>query len=170
MAEKPVCLVVVLLSGMLACSPPASPDGTDDDAMPSAAAPPEVASAVADLTNVERTRAGLPALRASEPLMQAAQIHAEQMARLRRLDHVLQDAGHPRPEDRLAAVSYRWQAWAENVASGQRTAAEVVEGWMRSPGHRANIMSSSVTELGAGYARDSSGRSYWVQVFGRPLS
>jgi uncharacterized protein YkwD len=101
--------------------------------------------------------------------MQAAQLHAEQMARVGRLDHVLGDAPHPRPEDRLAAVQYRWQAWAENVAFGQRTADEVVSGWMRSPGHRANIMHGTVTEMGAGYARDASGRPYWVQVFGKPI-
>ncbi|MGH9350292.1 MAG: CAP domain-containing protein [Vicinamibacterales bacterium] len=170
MADKPACLVVMLVSGMLAGLSSAAPEGRDDEAARAVVAAPDVAAAVAELTNAERTRAGLAELRASLRLVQAAQIHAEQMARLRRLDHVLRDADHPRPEDRLAAVAYRWQAWAENVASGQRTAAEVVAGWMRSPGHRANIMSSSVTELGAGYARDASGRPYWVQVFGRPLS
>jgi uncharacterized protein YkwD len=82
---------------------------------------------------------------------------------------VLPNAPHPRPEDRLTAVAYRWQAFAENVAFGQRTAAEVVNGWMQSSGHRANIMNATYTEMGAGYARDPNGRSYWVQVFGKPL-
>ena len=157
--------------GMLACSSPASPEDPQDVAQPlPIGASSEATRAVVDLTNVERTRAGLAALGGSARLMQAAQIHAEQMAQLRRLDHVLPNATYPRPEDRLAAVSYRWQAYAENVAVGQRTAAEVVSGWMQSSGHRANIMNATYTEMGAGYARDASGRPYWVQVFGKPLS
>jgi uncharacterized protein YkwD len=155
--------------GVLACSSPASPDGPQNVALPPVAAPSEVATAVVDLTNAERTRSGLAALTANARLMQAAQLHAEQLAQAGRLDHVLPNATYPRPEDRLAAVSYRWQAYAENVAFGQRTAAEVVNGWMQSAGHRANIMNPTYTEMGAGYARDASGRAYWVQVFGKPL-
>jgi uncharacterized protein YkwD len=157
--------------GVLACSPPASPDDPQNVALPlpGVAAPSEVTAAVVDLTNVERTRGGLAALASNARLMQAAQLHAEQMAQAGRLDHLLPNAPYPRPEDRLAAASYRWQAYAENVAMGQRTAAEVVNGWMQSSGHRANIMNPTYTEMGAGYARDSNGRSYWVQVFGKPL-
>jgi uncharacterized protein YkwD len=156
--------------GVLACSAPASPEDPQEVASPVPATPPsDVTAAVVDLTNVERTRAGLAALAANASLMRAAQIHAEQMAQFRRLDHVLPEADHPRPEDRLAAVAYRWQAYAENVAFGQRTAAEAVSGWMQSSGHRANIMNATYTEMGAGYARDPDGRPYWVQVFGKPL-
>ena len=161
------CAVALLTCGILACSAPTSPD--DSDPPPSSAAPSEVATAVIDRTNVERTRAGLITFRASPRLVQAAQIHAEQMARAGVLNHVLPDAEYPSPEDRLAAVAYRWQGYAENVAYGQRTAAEAVEGWMRSAGHRANILNGSLTEMGAGYARGPNGRAYWVQVFGRPL-
>ena len=156
---------------MLACSSPASPEDPQDVALPlPVAAASEVTTAVVELTNVERIRGGLAALAANSRLMQAAHIHAEQMAQARRLDHVLPNARYPRPEDRLAAVSYRWQAYAENVAVGQRTAAEVVNGWMQSTGHRANIMNATYTEMGAGYVRDQNGRPYWVQVFGKPLS
>ena len=101
--------------------------------------------------------------------MQAAQLHAEQMARLVRVDHMLRDAPYPRPEDRLLKVGYRWQAWAENVAFGQRTAADALDTWMTSRGHRLNVLNPSMTELGAGYATDARGRAYWVQVFARPL-
>jgi uncharacterized protein YkwD len=170
-AHRPSRLIAVMLaSGMLACSWPASPDGRDDSGPQGTGPPAEVATAVVELTNAERARAGLGALRANARLMQAAQIHAEQMARAGRLDHVLPDATYPRPEDRLVAAEYRWQAYAENVAFGQRTAAEVVNGWMQSSGHRANIMNASYTEMGVGYARDPSARPYWVQVFGLPLS
>jgi uncharacterized protein YkwD len=161
------CAVALLTCGILACSAPTSPD--DIDPPPPSAAASEIATAVIDRTNVERTRAGLVTLRANSRLIQAAQIHAEQMARAGILNHVLPDATYPSAEDRLAAVEYRWRAYAENIAFGQRTAGEVVDGWMRSTGHRANILNGSLTEMGAGYARDPNGRAYWVQVFGRPL-
>jgi len=162
--------------GTLACSSPASPDAASSDVpqnvalpLPGVVTPSEVTAEVVNLTNGERTRGGLAALASNARLMQAAQLHAEQMAQAGRLDHVLPNAPYPRPEDRLAAAAYRWQAYAENVAMGQRTAAEVVNGWMQSSGHRANIMNPVYTEMGAGYARDANGRSYWVQVFGKPL-
>lgn len=170
MVQKAHLVVVLLSFGMLGCFSPVSPDDVADDPPQSVAAPPEIATAVVDLTNTERSRASLEALRSNARLMEAAQLHAEQMARIGRLGHVLTDGTHPRPEDRLAAAGYRWQAYAENVAFGQRTAAEVVNGWMQSSGHRANMLNPSYTEMGAGYARDSTGRPYWVQVFGRPLS
>jgi uncharacterized protein YkwD len=72
------------------------------------------------------------------------------------------------PHDRLAAVGYQWQAYAENVAYGQASPASALDAWMHSSGHRANILNASLTELGTGYARDANGRPYYVQVFGRP--
>lgn len=166
-------MAVALLSiGVLACSSPASPEDPQDNvALPLPGRPEaDVTRTVVDLTNAERTRAGLAALAPNTRLMRAAQMHAEQMAQTGRLDHVLPNTAYPRPEDRLAAVGYRWQSYAENVAFGQRTAAAVVSGWMQSAGHRANMMHPAYTEMGAGYARDSSARPYWVQVFGKPIS
>lgn len=101
--------------------------------------------------------------------MRAAQLHADQMARTGRLEHELRGARHPRAEDRLRAVKYGWQAWAENIASGQLTAADALKSWMTSKGHRRNILEPSMTEIGVGYARDRAGRTYWVQLFARPL-
>jgi uncharacterized protein YkwD len=89
------------------------------------------------------------------------------MAHIGRLDHVLPSEPYPRPEDRLAAAGYEWQAWAENLAFGFDPAA-VVAGWMASPGHRANILNPTYTETGAGFALDRSGRQYYAQVFGQP--
>ncbi len=126
------------------------------------------AATVVTLTNAERTRAGLPVYRQNTQLMQAAQLHADQMAKLGRMDHVLRGARYPDAPDRLAAAGYQWSAYAENVAMGQRTPGEVLRSWMQSTGHRGNILSTNVTEMGAGYAADTAGRIYWVQVFGRP--
>jgi uncharacterized protein YkwD len=158
--------VVWFLVLATACATPASPTEVPD--APSGGAPSDVAISVVQLTNRERSSAGRPALSASSRLMQAAQLHADQMARLGRLEHELSGAQYPTPADRLAAAGYQWSSYAENIAMGQSSAALVMESWMRSSGHRANILSTSVTEIGVGFARDSAGRPYWVQVFGRP--
>lgn len=149
-----------------ACSVPTAPDP-----QPSVAPAPSlsgIASAIVDLTNTERRNSGLADVRANARLMQAAQLQADQVASFRRLEHVLSDAPYPTPADRLAAAGYAWRAYGENLASGQRSASEAVTGWMNSPGHRANIMNSMFTEIGVGYAADSTGLPYYVQVFGTP--
>jgi uncharacterized protein YkwD len=138
------------------------------------AATPAVASATVStvfaLTNAERTRAGLAPLQENSRLTYAAQLQSEQMESASRLDHVLQGVPYPSPSDRLAAAKYAWEAYGENVAMGQPSGAEVVAAWMKSPGHRANILNPRYTELGIGYALDGAGRPYYAQVFGRPES
>ena len=129
-----------------------------------------VAADVIKLTNVQRTHYQRAALRANPRLMRAAQLQADQMARAGHMAHVLPDAQYPRTEDRIAAANYRWQTVGENVAFGQANAAKVLDSWMHSHGHRTNILNSTFTEMGAGYAVDRTGRPYYVQVFGRPLS
>jgi uncharacterized protein YkwD len=158
--------VLGLLVLASACVTPASPTEVPDP--PAAGGTSEVATAIVQQTNAERANAGAPALRASARLNQAAQLHADQMARMGRLEHVLSGAQYPRPEDRLAAAGYQWSSYAENVAMGQTSVAAVMDAWMHSSGHRANILSTSNTEIGVGFARDAAGRPYYVQVFGRP--
>jgi uncharacterized protein YkwD len=128
-----------------------------------------ITNSIADLTNVERSRAGLSRLRLEDRLMRAAQMQAEQMASLGRMDHVLSDGPYPAPKDRLAAAGYRWRAYAENIAYGQRGPEDVTESWMGSAGHRANMLNGTYTDIGTGYAVDARGRSYYVQVFGKPM-
>ena len=132
------------------------------------AAASAVAAEVVELTNAERRLRGRARLRANPLLMRAAQLHAEQMAHAGQMAHVLPDAAYPSAEDRLAGAGYRWQTCGENVALGQRSAAEVVDSWMHSHAHRRNILSPDFTELGVGYAIDRAGRPYYVQVFGNP--
>ena len=153
--------VLVLASG---CTTPASPSE-----MPAPAAGSGLTGSIVDLTNAERRDAGMAALRASSALMQAAQIHAEQMARTGQMSHEIPGVRYPTPSDRLAAVGYRWGSFGENIAMGQTSAAAVMDSWMRSSGHRANILNSRFREIGVGVARDSAGRPYYVQVFASPL-
>ena len=136
-----------------------------------AAAPPamvETVSGVLAFTNDARMAAGLSPLREERRLMRAAQVQSEQMGQLTMMDHVLPKAPLPKPADRLAEVRYPWAAYAENVAFGQPSAEAVVAAWMKSPGHRANILNPDYTELGVGYSVDVAGRPYYAQVFGRP--
>jgi uncharacterized protein YkwD len=156
--------VLVLLWG---CLSPSAPDATA--AGGGAAAGAVITNSIVDLTNVERSRAGVSPLRVEGRLMKAAQLQAEQMASLGRMDHVLRDGRYPAPQDRLAAAGYKWRAYAENIAYGQRGPEDVTGSWMGSKGHRANMLSGAYTELGTGYAVDDRGRSYYVQVFGKPL-
>src|SRR6187455_1617415 len=167
----PVVWLLVLASAYAtpasACATPASPTEMPDSPA-GGGGTSAIASTIVQLTNAERANAGRPALKTNSRLMEAAQLQADQMVRLGRLEHVLSGGRYPRPEDRLAAAGYEWSAYAENIAMGQTTAAAAMDSWMHSSGHRANILSTNVTEIGIGVARDSAGRPYYVQVFGRP--
>ncbi|HXD18589.1 MAG TPA: CAP domain-containing protein [Vicinamibacterales bacterium] len=165
MRHRPAVAAAICAAAL--CSTPA-PSIARPDAR--AAAASSVTGDVIDLTNVERTRQHRSALHANARLMRAAQIQAEQMARAHRLAHVLPNATYPSAQDRLAAANYRWRTYGENVALGQPDARDVVRSWMHSRGHRTNILNADFSEIGAGYATDTAGRPYYVQVFGRPLS
>src|SRR5215510_7028632 len=131
----PLVWLLVLVSG---CASPASP--TEAAPAPSDASGSGLTGSIVQLTNAERANAGFSALRMNAQLMQAAQIQADQMAQLGSLQHELSGARYPTPSDRLAAVGYRWQTYGENIAMGQPTAAAVLDSWMHSSGHRANIL------------------------------
>ena len=127
-----------------------------------------VAEEVVRYTNDAREKNGLPALRPNSRLMEAARIHAEQMAAALRLAHTISGARYPTMQDRLSAVGYSYMQAAENVAWNQRTAQAAVDRWMSSAGHRENILDPELTEIGAAMARSARGEPYWIQVFGRP--
>jgi uncharacterized protein YkwD len=133
-----------------------------------AAALRDAADDVLVRTIAARRKAGKSGLERSVNLMSAAQIQADQMAKTGTMSHALPGTTYPTLKSRLAAVSYQMRAAGENIAEGQRDAAEVMSSWMRSPGHRDNIMSSEFTEIGTGVAVGRNGRLYWAQVFGRP--
>jgi uncharacterized protein YkwD len=100
--------------------------------------------------------------------MEAARLHAEQMAAYQRLDHTISGARYPTMQSRLQAVGYEYANAAENVAWNQSNAQSAVTTWMNSSGHRANILDPNLTEMGAAMARSARGEPYWIQVFGRP--
>lgn len=127
-----------------------------------------IAADIVRYTSDARTRNGLPALRTNARLMEAARIHAEQMAARQASDHTISGAQYPTMQSRLEAVGYVYMQAAENVAWNQPSPQAVVNTWMNSSGHRANILDRGLTEIGAAMARSSKGEPYWIQVFGRP--
>ncbi|MFD4554291.1 CAP domain-containing protein [Streptomyces sp. NPDC058469] len=122
------------------------------------------AEKVAALTNAERARAGLPALAVDPLLAAAAQAHSSDMVARAFYSHTSPDGSQP--WDRAAAAGSRRRTIGENIACGQRSAAEVVEGWMNSPGHRANILKPDFTHIGIGFAGGGQTGTYWTQLFG----
>lgn len=127
-----------------------------------------VASSIVSYTNDARMRNGLPALAPDARLMEAARLHAEQMASYQRLDHTISGARYPTMLSRIKAAGYNYLNVAENIAWNQQSAQSAVTTWMNSSGHRANILDPQLTEIGAAMARSSKGEPYWIQVFGRP--
>ncbi len=98
-----------------------------------------------------------------------AKIQAENMARYQKMAHVIPESNLPALTDRARDSGYPFARLAENVALGYPSAETVVEGWMASKGHRANIFQRDVEETGIGIARSSAGGIYYCQVFGRRL-
>jgi uncharacterized protein YkwD len=121
---------------------------------------------VVELTNAERVRHRLRPLTVDGRLAAAAQAHSTDMVRRGFFAHESPDGSQV--WDRAVAAGYAYRKVAENIAAGQRTANEVVQGWMGSPGHRANILDGDLTQIGVGRADGGSYGVYWTQVFGAP--
>jgi uncharacterized protein YkwD len=115
-----------------------------------------------------RQFAAAPPLRYSPQLADASQAHATDMARRGYFDHDTPDG--VQPTERLAKTGYRWKLTGENIAQGDMNADEAMAGWLRSPGHCANIMEPRFSEMGFGIAADGDrkGSLYWVQTFAAP--
>jgi uncharacterized protein YkwD len=116
-------------------------------------------------TNAERAAKDLPALKMNPLLVKAAQKHSENMAKQEKMDHELDGEG---PADRVRDAGYKFGRLGENVAFGM-DAKDAVPVWMKSEGHRKNILSDQYEEIGVGVAKDADGRPYYTQVFGTPL-
>jgi len=148
-------------------SRPAAPSTTRTTTQ---AAPPPADGSFADqvvvLTNAQRTSHGCSALTVSGTLTAVALAHSQDMAAHNYFEHNSQDGRSP--FDRMTAAGYAFRTAAENIAAGQRTPADVVDAWMNSAGHRANILNCALTQIGVGYATGGSFGSYWTQDFGTP--
>lgn len=118
------------------------------------------------LVNVERTKRGLQPLKANWELSRVARLKSQDMANKGYFSH--QSPTYGSPFNMMENFGIRFSSAGENIAYGQKTPAQVMTAWMNSPGHRANILSPSYTEIGVGLARNKNGVPYWTQMFIKP--
>jgi len=125
---------------------------------------------VLELTNAQRLQAGAVPLTLNSKLNNSAQAHSEDMALHDFFGH--KGSNNSSMGDRAKASGYKFSRLGENIAAGYATPEDVVQGWMNSPGHRANILNPSYREMGIGYyylANDTGNVNqnyYWTQDFG----
>jgi uncharacterized protein YkwD len=121
---------------------------------------------IVDLTNQNRQHHGCGALALDTQLTAAAQGHSDDMATNDYFEHDSPDGRNP--GERISDAGYDWNSWAENIAAGYDTPAEVVDSWMHSSGHRANILDCGLDDIGVGYATADKAEysTYWTQDFG----
>lgn len=127
-----------------------------------------MAREVVYLVNLERTQNQLPPLTVNARLVTDARLQAAQIVSTGVLDHVILGGPYPTPSARAQAAGYAWNVLGENLAWGYDDAQSAVVAWMRSPGHRANILAGAFTETGVVLAPDAQGRLIFVQTFGKP--
>ena len=118
---------------------------------------------VVTLVNQERVANGCGPVQVNDELATAARLHSQDQATHDTMSHTGSDGSSP--WDRAERAGYQ-QAIGENVAAGYRTPDAVMDGWMNSPGHRANILNCQAKALGVGVAAASDGTLYWTQLFG----
>jgi hypothetical protein len=155
-------LALLLAAGALFAGPPAAPNADE--------------RAVVAQANAFRRGQGLGALQVNPQLQAAAANFAAWMARTDRYGH---EADGRAPAQRVDAEGYEHCLVAENIAFEYRSVpfdpgelpGRFVQGWIRSPGHRAKLLDAAVVDTGVGIAQSRrSGRWFAVQVFGRPMS
>ena len=136
---------------------------TPETNAPETEAPQEssFAEQVAELVNAERRKAGLGELVLDQEIASAALVRAKEIET---------SFSHTRPDGRsfssvLTDNGISFRGSGENIAWGQKTPQEVMDGWMNSEGHRANILNAKFTKIGVGYYQNASGRNFWTQLF-----
>lgn len=139
---------------------------------------PAAGKRVLELVNQARARprncgnqafAAAPPVRWNDTLAEASRRHAADMAQHNYFSHSGRDRSTP--AQRVARAGYKYRATGENIAGGAKMTPDIaVAGWIKSPGHCANLMNPAFTEMGAAYATsaDSDMGVYWAQAFGTP--
>ncbi|KIL44115.1 CAP domain-containing protein [Jeotgalibacillus soli] len=115
---------------------------------------------VVELTNAERTKAGLAPLKLDVALSKVAKDKSLDMKEKKYFSHTSPTYGSPFDMMKSYGISYK--SAGENIAMGQRSPEEVVKAWMNSEGHRKNILSSTFTHIGVGHVESG---NYWTQMF-----
>lgn len=135
---------------------PEQPDNNNDQVTGGSVS--ELERQVVTLVNRERAAYGLPALTLSVQLSDGARIKSQDMRDNNYFDHNSPTYGSP--FDMMKSLGITYSAAGENIAMGYSTVESVVNAWMNSTGHRANILSENYTNIGVGYVD-----GYWTQWF-----
>ncbi len=123
----------------------------------------EEAAAILKLTNAERSKAGIAPLKLSSEAQPVAMLKAKDMAVNGYFDH--QSPTYGSPFDMLKQFGVSYSRAGENLFAGSPDASVAISSWMDSPGHKRNMMDSSFTHMGVGYAKGGPYGHYWVQMF-----
>ncbi|MBR2024442.1 MAG: SafA/ExsA family spore coat assembly protein [Clostridia bacterium] len=115
---------------------------------------------VVTLVNIERAKKGLSPLTYDWELSRVARYKSQDMKDNNYFSHTSPTYGSPFQMMKNFGITYKTAG--ENIAKGYKTPEAVVNGWMNSSGHRANILNSSFTKIGVGYVKDG---HYWTQMF-----
>lgn len=121
---------------------------------------------VVALTNAERAKQGLGPLKMNWELQRLARVKSEDMRNRNYFDH--QSPTYGSPFNMMKSFGINFSSAGENIAAGQQTPESVVDSWMKSPGHRANILKAEYTQIGCGVAIGGQYGFYWTQEFIRP--
>jgi uncharacterized protein YkwD len=126
----------------------------------------DLADQVFQLVNEQRSAKGLAPLNRNSALDAAARRHSGDMAAADFMGHFGSDGSNP--AQRMNAAGYTGSTWGENVARWYPSAQAVMDAWMNSPGHRANLLNPNFRDIGIAvvYRADSTSRYYWTQDFG----
>ncbi len=121
---------------------------------------------VFEIVNKERANRGLPLLKLNAQLSRVARFKSQDMIDKNYFSH--QSPTYGSPFEMMQKFGLRFSAGGENIAYGQKSAQEVMNTWMNSAGHRANILSQAYTNIGIGVAKTANGTLYWTQMFMNP--
>lgn len=144
---------------------PNKPEVPNKPSVPSNGSVSNYERQVVELVNAERSKNGLAPLTLDNSVSKVARVKSQDMATNNYFSHTSPTYGGA--GQMLTQFGVKWSAYGENIASGQKTPQQVVDAWMNSSGHRANILSSNFTKIGVGYATNSKGTPYWTQMFTR---
>lgn len=118
---------------------------------------------VVRLVNIEREKAGLQPFTISNELSNVARVKSKDMANNRYFSHTSPTYGSP--FEMMKSFGIKYNTAGENIAKGYLSAQSVVNGWMNSSGHRANILNGSFNKIGVGAYTTSDNTTYWTQMF-----
>lgn len=140
---------------------PPSEDANTPENKPEADKELTFAEQVVELVNQERTKAGLNAVTLDQNIASAALVRAKEIET---------SFSHTRPNGSkfstaLTEQGVTFKGAGENIAWGQKSPEAVMQAWMNSEGHRANILNKNFTKIGVGYYQNAAGRNFWTQLF-----